>query len=99
MNPYQVNDSNPGTVSEIVGRSGAASSRFAPVEAIIRSRPAFQCGMVVNMFEKENWISLPSCAVMYWATPLYGTCVMRIPVIESKSSVVRCGELPGPDVP
>ena len=67
--------------------------------AMARSRPVFTCGMVTGTAAKLTWIWPPSKSVSAGPDPLYGTCVICVPAIRSKSSVARWVSPPTPDVP
>ena len=63
---------------------------------MILIRPALASGntavVVVNVID----VSPDATAIVAGAAPLYGTCVMRVPVIDFNSSPARCPGEPGP---
>ena len=69
--------------------------RFALVTAIDFNLPAFNSATEPGVDAKLNWICPAITSVVACAAPLYGTSVILMPAMKSKSSVARCDALPG----
>src|SRR5688572_7209106 len=80
----------------MVGSSGAAMERLAPVTATPRNFPARTCGKLEARFANitETWPAMRS--VNAGAAPLYGTCTISTLAIELKSTAARCVDVPLP---
>src|SRR5438128_378921 len=82
--PYHEPASYPGSPdSASVGTSGSNAERFFPVTASARSLPALMCGRIATMVPNMSWTSPLSRSTIAGDTPLYGTCTIRTPAIDS----------------
>jgi len=95
----QVVASKPGTVSATVGTSGAAGDRLAVVWASARILPSLAIGNADGMLSNITCMLPPIRSGMANWRPLYGMCVMLVPVIDLKSSPDTCTEVPTPGEP
>src|SRR5678816_2710648 len=81
----------------MVGMSGAAGERLRLVTPSARSFPSFTSGRLDGMLSNIIVTRPPSRSGIALARPLYGTCVMSIPVIVLKSSPETWIDVPDPD--
>jgi hypothetical protein len=58
--------------------------------------PALRCGVTDAALPNESCTSPVNTPMMAAPAPLYGTCVIRVAVINLNSSAARCGEAPIP---
>ena len=92
-------DSPPGTpASAMVGTSGSAGFRFACVTARPFSFPDLMWPepSSTEANSRSTWPAIRS--IIAGPPPLYGTCVIFVPVSSWNSSAVRCGEPPLPEL-
>ena len=76
--------------------SGATDTRFSDVMPSALILPARTCGSMEEgvSIMKLIWPPIKSCSA--GAVPLYGTCSILMPVVDMRSSVVRCAAAPMP---
>ncbi len=94
--PIQISLSYLGTVSAMVGTSGSSARRLVPVVPNARSLPLRICGKAVLSGQNMMSTTPPSRSTIAGAEPLYGIWVMRVPVIDLKTSAAMCCGLPEP---
>ncbi|MNC91061.1 hypothetical protein D3C83_72500 [compost metagenome] len=81
----------------MVGIPGSVFDGFADDTPSGRSLPLRICVITVEMVASEACVSPDTRAVTCGTPPLYGTCTMSIPAIDTNSAIDRCGALPFPD--
>ena len=98
--PIHDTASKPGmSASETVGTSGSAGARLALVTAITRSLPLLMCGIAAAMLSNMTWTRPLKRSVYAAGVPLYGTCVICMPVAVLNISPARWLEVPRPPDP
>jgi 3-oxoacyl-[acyl-carrier protein] reductase len=97
--PCQGSETDSGTpASATVGMSGRSGQRSAPVTASPFRLPDCICGMATEIDIVPTSTVFDSSAWAAGAAPAYGMCTMSIPARCLRSSVARCGAVPGPGV-
>ncbi len=81
----------------MVGMSGAAEARFAPVTASARALPSRIWPRIAARpgIAADTWP--PRRSVTAWALPLYGIWFIWMPAMEAKRAMKRCCALPLPE--
>ena len=97
--PNHALDSNPGTLSAMVGTSGRDACRSVLVTPKACRLPARTCCVPVTRLMNMRSILPPRRSVSAGAVPLYGTFRRRAPVISLNFSPARCSDEPMPPMP
>ncbi|KAG1381979.1 hypothetical protein G6F60_015135 [Rhizopus arrhizus] len=99
IRPSQAPMSKPGKpCSATVGTSGSIATRSGVLTASAFSRPDCTLASDDTMGSKVAVVRPPTMSVCAWLLPLYGTCTMAAPALDSSTAVTRWLVVPMPVV-